>query len=101
MCHESSGVALGESIGMGKGTVTLDDFNEAELILVVGQNPGTNHPRMLSALQKQLLRKGTRVISLTPFFEIWDSSFFANPQKLQGFLGLGTSLSLSSHTNKN
>ena len=45
MCHESSGVALGESIGIGKGTITLEDFNEAELILVVGQNPGTNHPR--------------------------------------------------------
>ena len=52
MCHESSGVALGETIGIGKGTVTLDDVHEAELILVVGQNPGTNHPRMLSALEQ-------------------------------------------------
>ena len=51
MCHESSGVALTESIGIGKGTVTLDDFNSADLIIVVGQNPGTNHPRMLTALR--------------------------------------------------
>ena len=51
MCHESSGRGLGESIGIGKGTVTLDDFDNAEVILVIGQNPGTNHPRMLTALR--------------------------------------------------
>ena len=59
MCHESSGVALGETIGIGKGTVTLDDVHAAELILVVGQNPGTNHPRMLIALE-QAKRNGAR-----------------------------------------
>ncbi|MBG08580.1 MAG: hypothetical protein CME68_07465 [Halobacteriovoraceae bacterium] len=94
MCHESSGVALGESIGIGKGTVTLDDFNKAELILVVGQNPGTNHPRMLSALQKAVTEKGARVISINPLFESGTASF-ANPQKLEGLLGLG--LPLASH----
>src|SRR3712207_9596693 len=52
MCHESSGVALGESLGIGKGSVTLEDFYQAEVILILGQNPGTNHPRMLTALQK-------------------------------------------------
>ena len=52
MCHESSGVALTESLGIGKGSVKLEDFYEAELIIILGQNPGTNHPRMLSALQK-------------------------------------------------
>ena len=51
MCHESSGAALVETIGIGKGTVDLDDFEHADVIFVVGQNPGTNHPRMLTALQ--------------------------------------------------
>ena len=50
MCHESSGLALTESIGVGKGTVTIDDFEKADSIWVIGQNPGTNHPRMLSSL---------------------------------------------------
>ncbi len=52
MCHESSGVALTDTIGMGKGTVTLDDLQAADLIFVVGQNPGTNHPRMLTTLER-------------------------------------------------
>ena len=52
MCHESSGVALGESLGIGKGSVKLEDFYQAEVIIILGQNPGTNHPRMLTALQK-------------------------------------------------
>ena len=52
MCHESSGAALGRSIGVGKGTVTLHDLETAETIMVIGQNPGTNHPRMLSSLQR-------------------------------------------------
>ena len=51
MCHESSGTALVESLGIGKGTVTLEDFEQTELILIVGQNPGTNHPRMLTSLE--------------------------------------------------
>ena len=52
MCHESSGVALKETLGIGKGSVKLEDFEKAEVVMVIGQNPGTNHPRMLSALQK-------------------------------------------------
>ncbi len=52
MCHESSGSALTETLGIGKGTVRLEDLHAADLILVAGQNPGTNHPRMLSALEK-------------------------------------------------
>jgi anaerobic selenocysteine-containing dehydrogenase len=52
MCHESSGSALTETLGVGKGSVSLEDLYKADLILVVGQNPGTNHPRMLTALEK-------------------------------------------------
>ena len=52
MCHESSGSGLSQTLGIGKGSVTLDDFNHADLVIVIGQNPGTNHPRMLTALSK-------------------------------------------------
>ena len=68
MCHESSGRGLGETIGIGKGTVTLEDFNHAELILVVGQNPGTNHPRMLTAL-RDAKRNGAKIIHVNPLPE--------------------------------
>ena len=78
MCHESSGTALGEQIGVGKGTVTLADFDEADCILVVGQNPGTNHPRMLSELQKASAR-GATLISINPLRERGLESF-VHPQ---------------------
>ena len=68
MCHESSGKALVQTIGIGKGTVTLDDFNHAETILVIGQNPGTNHPRMLTALRDAKLR-GAKIIHINPLPE--------------------------------
>ena len=68
MCHESSGRGLGESIGIGKGTVTLEDFDHAEVILVIGQNPGTNHPRMLTAL-RDAKRNGAKVIHVNPLPE--------------------------------
>ena len=68
MCHESSGKALTQTIGIGKGTVHLDDFNHADLILVIGQNPGTNHPRMLSAL-RDAKKKGTKIVSINPLPE--------------------------------
>ena len=68
MCHESSGRGLGESIGIGKGTVTLEDFDRSELILVVGQNPGTNHPRMLTAL-RDAKRNGAKIIHVNPLPE--------------------------------
>ena len=68
MCHESSGVALIETIGIGKGTVTLEDFNKTEVIVIIGQNPGTNHPRMLTALQKAK-QNGATIISINPLPE--------------------------------
>ncbi len=68
MCHESSGVALTETIGTGKGTVTIQDFELADCILVIGQNPGTNHPRMLTELQKAA-KRGAKIITINPLKE--------------------------------
>ncbi len=68
MCHESSGYALSRTIGIGKGTVKLEDFDEAELVVVIGQNPGTNHPRMLAALEKTK-QNGGRIIAVNPLPE--------------------------------
>lgn len=68
MCHESSGKGLVQTIGIGKGTVTLDDFNHADVIMVIGQNPGTNHPRMLTALRDAKLR-GSTIIHVNPLAE--------------------------------
>ncbi|RYZ51961.1 MAG: FdhF/YdeP family oxidoreductase, partial [Sphingobacteriales bacterium] len=90
MCHESSGVALTESLGIGKGSVTLEDFYEAEVILILGQNPGTNHPRMLSALQKAKAN-GAAIISVNPLPETGLIGF-NNPQKLNGILGIKAGL---------
>ena len=90
MCHESSGVALTDSIGIGKGTVTLDDFNKADLILVVGQNPGTNHPRMLTAL-RDAKRGGGSVISINPLIETGMRKF-KHPQNPLEILGSGTEI---------
>ncbi len=78
MCHESSGVALTESIGIGKGTVTLEDFDHAEAVFVIGQNPGTNHPRMLAALASAKAR-GAKIVSVNPLPEI-GTERFKNPQ---------------------
>ena len=68
MCHESSGTALTESIGIGKGTVTLEDFEKCDLIIITGQNPGTNHPRMLTSLE-HAKRNGAKIISINPLPE--------------------------------
>ncbi|MGB1818552.1 MAG: molybdopterin-dependent oxidoreductase, partial [Candidatus Poseidoniaceae archaeon] len=68
MCHESSGRALSQTIGIGKGTVFLEDFDKSDLILVIGQNPGTNHPRMLTAL-RDAKRNGAKIIHVNPLPE--------------------------------
>ena len=68
MCHESSGVGLGQTVGIGKGSVTLGDIHEADTIIVMGQNPGTNHPRMLTALQKAK-ENGAKIIAINPLPE--------------------------------
>ncbi len=91
MCHESSGVALDDSIGIGKGTVTLDDFTKADLIIVVGQNPGTNHPRMLTAL-RDAKRAGASIISINPLLET-GMKRFKHPQAPLELLGSGTLIS--------
>jgi len=90
MCHESSGVALNESVGIGKGSVKLEDFYEAEVILIIGQNPGTNHPRMLKALEKAK-KKGAKIISINPLPETGLKGF-ADPQKISGALGISAEL---------
>ena len=82
MCHESSGSALGETIGIGKGSVLLDDLYKADLIIVAGQNPGTNHPRMLAALEKAKTN-GARIITVNPLPEA-GMERFKNPQTPQG-----------------
>ncbi len=88
MCHESSGVGLTSSIGIGKGTVTLDCFDKADLVIVIGQNPGTNHPRMLSALANTK-RNGGSVISINPLLES-GLNRFKHPQEIIRLLGRGT-----------
>ena len=68
MCHEPSGVAMSEQIGIGKGTVTLEDFEQAEAILICGQNPATNHPRMLGEL-RTAAKRGCKILSFNPVRE--------------------------------
>ncbi|HEY0003382.1 MAG TPA: FdhF/YdeP family oxidoreductase [Pyrinomonadaceae bacterium] len=91
MCHESSGSALTESIGVGKGTVTLEDFNLAEAIFVIGQNPGTNHPRMLTSLQAAK-RRGCKLVHINPLPET-GMRRFKHPQEVLHLAGRGTELS--------
>jgi molybdopterin-dependent oxidoreductase alpha subunit len=90
MCHESSGSALTETIGVGKGTVTLEDFELAQAILVIGQNPGTNHPRMLTSLQSAK-RNGCTIVHINPLPEV-GLRRFKHPQEISGVLGKGTTL---------
>ncbi len=90
MCHESSGVALSQTLGIGKGSVTLDDLHKAEVVMVIGQNPGTNHPRMLSALQA-CKQNGGKVITINPLSEA-GLQRFKNPQKIKDYFTGGTDI---------
>ncbi|WP_232680629.1 FdhF/YdeP family oxidoreductase [Nocardioides sp. R-C-SC26] len=90
MCHESTSVALAETIGIGKGSVSLADVETAQVIVVAGQNPGTNHPRMLSALEKAK-RAGATIVAINPLREP-GLVRFKNPQKVRGVVGSGTAL---------
>ena len=90
MCHESSGRGLGPTLGIGKGSVTLPDLYEAEVIMVMGQNPGTNHPRMLSALEK-CKENGGKIISVNPLPEAGMMNF-VDPQDPIKILKGGTAL---------
>ena len=90
MCHESSGTGLTEVIGFGKATVRIDDFSAADAIFIIGQNPGTCHPRMLTELQKAV-QNGCRIVSINPLMES-GLMRFENPQKPLDLLGKGTHL---------
>ncbi|MGI5176361.1 FdhF/YdeP family oxidoreductase [Dactylosporangium sp. CA-152071] len=90
MCHESTSAGLAATIGIGKGSVSLQDLHEAELIVVSGQNPGTNHPRMLTALETAK-RNGARILAINPLPEA-GLLRFDNPQKARGLAGRGTGL---------
>lgn len=87
MCHESSGAALSETIGIGKGSVSVADVVNADLIVIAGQNPGTNHPRMLSVLEKAK-SNGARIVAVNPLPEA-GLIRFKDPQKVHGLLGHG------------
>lgn len=91
LCHEASGIALSETIGVGKGTVTVNDFSKADAIFIFGQNPGSNHPRMLKALQKAAAN-GCKIVSINPLIEA-GLMRFKNPQHLSGIIGNGSALS--------
>lgn len=84
MCHESSGAALTNTLGLGKGSVTLADFDKAEVIIVIGQNPGTNHPRMLTALE-QAKRNGAKIVAVNPILEAGLLAF-KNPQDVRDMI---------------
>ena len=90
LCHESSGVALKQSVGAGKGTVRLSDFDIADTIFVIGQNPGTNHPRMLTTLQRAA-RRGATIVSVNPLSEV-GLSRFKHPQEILQLFGSGTKI---------
>jgi formate dehydrogenase major subunit len=90
MCHESSGWGMGQTIGVGKATVSYDDFEKADLIIIMGQNPGTNHPRMLTALE-EAKEAGCQIVAVNPLPEA-GLMRYKNPQRVKGIIGRGTDL---------
>ena len=90
MCHESTGAAMGETLGVGKSTIAYEDFEETDLIIIMGQNPGTNHPRMLTALE-DAKRKGASIVAVNPMPEA-GLMRYKNPQTVRGIIGKGTGI---------
>ena len=90
MCHESSGTGMKEALGFGKGTVALEDFDLCDAIFIIGQNPGTNHPRMLTTLQNAK-RRGCRIVHINPLPEA-GTTRFKHPQEFWTWPGAGTKL---------
>lgn len=90
MCHESTSVGLAEVIGIGKASVSFEDVHTADLIVIAGQNPGTNHPRMLTALE-EAKKNGTKIIAINPLKEA-GLVRFKNPQNARGVVGNGTGM---------
>lgn len=92
MCHESTGVALGESIGLGKASIRLEDFEKTNLVIVIGQNPGTNAPRMMSSLQ-DAKRAGAKILAVNPLPEAGLLNFVnPNPQHYRNPLAFPVAL---------
>ncbi len=90
MCHESTGKAMGQVIGIGKNTIAYKDFAKADLIIIMGQNPGTNHPRMLTALE-EAKEAGADIVAVNPLLEA-GLIRYKNPQRVKGIIGHGTGL---------
>lgn len=90
MCHESTGLAMDQTIGIGKSTIAYKDFAKADLIIIMGQNPGTNHPRMLTALE-EAKEAGADIVAVNPLLEA-GLIRYKNPQKVKGIVGRGTGL---------
>ncbi len=90
MCHESTGTAMTEAIGVGKATILYTDFEKADLIIIMGQNPGTNHPRMLTVLE-EAKHAGAEIVAVNPLLEA-GLIRYKNPQKVSGIVGRGTGL---------
>jgi formate dehydrogenase major subunit len=90
MCHESTGAAMKETVGVGKSAIAYEDFAKADLIIIMGQNPGTCHPRMLTALEEAKLA-GAQIVAVNPLPEAGLINF-RNPQKPRGLVGHGTDL---------
>jgi molybdopterin-dependent oxidoreductase alpha subunit len=90
MCHEPTSIALKDTIGIGKASVTFDDFDHADLIIILGQNPGTNAPRMLTTLE-DAKRRGASIVAINPMPEA-GLMRFKNPQRVNGIVGNGTAL---------
>ncbi|TFD47186.1 FdhF/YdeP family oxidoreductase [Cryobacterium sp. TMT1-2-1] len=88
MCHESTGWAMGQTLGIGKATISYDDFAQADLIIIMGQNPGTNHPRMLTALE-EAKDSGAEIVAVNPLPEA-GLQRYKNPQRVKGIIGRGT-----------